>query len=210
MAIPKKFRMPDIPKYNGTTEPNEHITSYTCKIKGNDLNDDEIESILLKKFRETLSKGAIIWYHKLALNSIDSFAKLVDAFVKAHAGAIKVDTIKSDIFKIKQRNNEMLREFVSRFQIERMELPPVSDDWAVQAFIQGLNERSSISSWQLKQNLIEYPAVTWSDVHNRYQSKIRVEDNQLGAPSGLVHPIRFATKPPRDTCREPRFNKERY
>ncbi|XP_070007251.1 uncharacterized protein [Nicotiana sylvestris] len=135
-----KNSMPDIPKYNGTTDPNEHITSYTCEIKGNELNDDEIQSV---------SDGA---------NGI----------------------------------------------------PSVSDDWAVQTFMQGLNERSLIASRQLKHNLIEYPVVTWSDVHNYYQSKIRVEDDQLGAPSGSVYPNRFAAKPPRDADRESRSNNERY
>ncbi|XP_070015448.1 uncharacterized protein [Nicotiana sylvestris] len=84
-----------------------------------------------------------------------------------------------------------------------MELPPVSDDWAVQAFTQGLNEPSSVALKQLKQNLVEYPVVTWSDVHNRYQSKIKVEDDQLGAPSGSVYPSRVPAN-------EPRPNKERY
>lgn len=107
--------MPKIPKYNGTTNPNEHVTSYTCAIKGNDLEDDEIESVLLKKFKETPSKGAMIWYHNLPPNSIDSFAMLANSFVKAHSGAIKVETSKSDLFKVSQKDNEMLREFVSRF-----------------------------------------------------------------------------------------------
>ncbi|XP_070042476.1 uncharacterized protein [Nicotiana tomentosiformis] len=167
--------MPEIPKYNGTTDPNEHITSYTCAIKGNDLEDDEIEFVLLKKFGETLSKGEKIWYHNLPPNSIDSFVMLADSFIKVHTGAIKVETRKSDLFKVKYKDNEMLREFVSRFQIERIDIPPVADDWAVQAFTQGLNIRSLVASIQLKQNLIEYPVVTWADVHNRYQSKIRVE-----------------------------------
>lgn len=105
--------MPEIYKYNGTTDPNKHVTSYTCDINRNDLEDDEIESILLKKFGETLSKGAMIWYHNLPPNSIDSFDMLA-SFVKAHAGAIKVATRKSDLFKVRQKDNEMLREFVSR------------------------------------------------------------------------------------------------
>ncbi|XP_070050609.1 uncharacterized protein [Nicotiana tomentosiformis] len=175
--IPKKFRMPEIPKCNGTTDPNEHATSYTCATKGNDLEDDEIKSVLLKKFGEILSKGAMIWYHNLSPNSIDSFAMLADSFVKAHAGAIEIETRKSDLFKVRQKDNKMLREFVSRFQMERMDLLPVADDWAIQAFTQGLNVRSLVALQQLKQNLIEYPAVTWGDVHNRYQSKIRVEDD---------------------------------
>ncbi|XP_070019688.1 uncharacterized protein [Nicotiana sylvestris] len=182
--IPKKFRMPDLSKYNRTSNPNEHVTAYTYAVKDNNLRDDGIESVLLKKFEETLSKGVMMWYHNLALNSIDSFAMLEDSFIKAHISAIKVSTRKSDVFKIKQRENEMLREFVSCFQIELMELPPVSDDWVVQAFTQCLNERSSATLKQLKQNLVEYLAVTRSDVHNRYQLKIRVEDDQLGAPLG--------------------------
>ncbi|XP_070045840.1 uncharacterized protein [Nicotiana tomentosiformis] len=155
----------------------------------NDLEDDEIESMLLKKFGETPSKRAMIWYHNLPPNSIDSFAMLADSFVKTHAGAIKVETRKSNLFKVREKDNKMLGEFVSRFQMERMELPPVADDWTVQAFTQGLNVRSSVDSQQLKQNLIKYPAVTWADVHNRYQSKIRVEDDQLGAPPGSIYPI---------------------
>ncbi|XP_070013146.1 uncharacterized protein [Nicotiana sylvestris] len=112
--------------------------------------DEDIKSVFLKKFGEILSKGAIMWYHNLAPNSIDSFAMLADSFIKAYASAIKVATRKSDVFKIKQRENEMLREFVSRFQMEQMELQPVSDNRAVQAFTQVLNERSSVASKQLK------------------------------------------------------------
>nr|XP_016484187.1 PREDICTED: uncharacterized protein LOC107804770 [Nicotiana tabacum] len=156
--IPKKFRMPDVPKYNGTPDPNEHITAYTCAVKGNDLKDDEIESVLLKKFGKTLSNGAMIWYHNLPPNSIDSFAILADSF----------------------------------------------------AFTQGLNKRSSIASKKLKQNLIEYPTVTWADVHNRYQSKIRVEDDQLGAFYGSIYPSRLLAKEPMSTKRESRLGKERY
>nr|XP_016495746.1 PREDICTED: uncharacterized protein LOC107814802 [Nicotiana tabacum] len=109
----------------------------------------------------------MIWYYNFPPNAIDSFTMLADSFVKAYVRAIKVEIRKSKLFKVKQEDNEILREFVSRFQMECMYLPPVADDWAVQAFTQGLNVRSSVNSQQLKQNLIKYPAVTWADVHNR-------------------------------------------
>ncbi|XP_060182307.1 uncharacterized protein LOC132611971 [Lycium barbarum] len=211
MKIPKRFRMPDIPKYNGTTDPNEHVTAYTCAIKGNDLVDDERESVLLKKFGETLSKGAMIWYHNLPEHSIDSFGMLVDAFVKAHTEAIKVETRKSDLFNVKQRDDETLREFVARFQIERMDLPPVTDDWVVQAFTQGLNSRSSITYMELKQNLIEYPAIAWANVHNRYQSKITVEDNKiLRAASVSWHSDKGSDHSRRVIDRDSRSSYDRY
>ncbi|XP_070054409.1 uncharacterized protein [Nicotiana tomentosiformis] len=192
------------------TDPNEHVTSYTCSIKGNDLEDGKIESVLLKTFGETLSKGAMIWYHNLPPNSIDSFSMLADSFIKAHAGAIKVQTKKSDLFKVKQKENEMLREFVSRFQMEQIDLLPVADDWDVRAFTQGLNIRSSVASQQLKKNLIEYPDITWTDVHNWYQSKIRVKDDQLGAPSKSIYLARTLDRAKRDIDREPGSNGDRY
>ncbi|XP_070040173.1 uncharacterized protein [Nicotiana tomentosiformis] len=202
--------MPEISKYNGKTDPNDHVTSYTCDIKGNDLEDDEIESVLLKMFGETMSKGAMIWYHNLPPNSINSFAMLADSFIQAHAGAIKLKTRKSDLFKLKQKDNEMLREFVSRFQMEQMDQLPVTDDWAVQAFTQGLNIRSSLAAQQLKQNLVEYPIVTWDDDHKRYQSKLKVEDDQLRALSGSVYPVRTFDRVRRDIYHEPRSNRDRY
>ncbi|XP_019257821.1 PREDICTED: uncharacterized protein LOC109236046 [Nicotiana attenuata] len=104
--IPKKFHMPEIPKYNGTTDPNEHVTSYTCVIKGNDLEGDEIEF-----------------------------------FGKARA---------------------------------------------------------------------KYTATTCADVHNRYQSKIRVEDGQFGASSESIYPTRTLERIKRDIDREPRSNGDRY
>ena len=54
-----------------------------------------------------------------------------NSFVKVYAGAINVETRKSDLFKVRKKDNEMLREFVSHFQMERMDMPPVRDDWAI-------------------------------------------------------------------------------
>ncbi|XP_060172035.1 uncharacterized protein LOC132603136 isoform X1 [Lycium barbarum] len=208
--IPKRFKMPDIQKYDGTTGPCEHVTSYTCAIKGNDMEDDEIESVLLKKFGETLAKGALTWYDHLPEHSITSFETLADAFIKAHAGAKKVQARKADIFRIAQRNDELLREFVSRFQRERMELPPVPEEWAAQAFTKGLNVRSSTTSFKLKESLVEYEAVTWADVHNRYESKIRVEDDQLELPPGPVIMNKSLERPRKNYEPEARSSRERY
>ncbi|XP_059301903.1 uncharacterized protein LOC132053820 [Lycium ferocissimum] len=153
----------------------------------------------------------MIWYHNLPKHLIDSFAMLMDAFVKAHAGAIKVETQKSDLFNIKQRDDETLREFVAQFQIEHIDLSPVKDAWAVQAFTQGLNPRSSIISMELKQNLVEYPAITLADVHNRYQSKIKVEDDKiLRAASGSWRPNKGNDRSRRTTDRESKPSYDRY
>ncbi|XP_070049957.1 uncharacterized protein [Nicotiana tomentosiformis] len=141
--IPKRFKMPDVPKYDGTSDPQEHLTTYTTAIKGNDLVPHKIESVLLKKFVETLMRGDLTWYSLLPENSIDSFDMLADSFIKAHAEARK----------------------------------------AAEGFTKGLNPRSSGASQKLKESLLEFQATTWADVHNRYESKIRIKDDEVGFPS---------------------------
>nr|XP_016478256.1 PREDICTED: uncharacterized protein LOC107799630 [Nicotiana tabacum] len=192
-----------LPRYNGTSGPNKHITAYMCAVKGNDTQDDEIESVLLKRFREMLSKGVTMRHHSLAPDPINSLTILINSLMKAHTGAIEATIRKPDASEIEQRENEMLLEFAYHSQMERMELPPVLDDWAMQAFTQSLNEQIPVISTQLKQNLIGYPAKTWSDALIRHQSQIRVVDDQMGSPSGSVYPSRLLAK-------KPMPNKERY
>ncbi|XP_019261483.1 PREDICTED: uncharacterized protein LOC109239385 [Nicotiana attenuata] len=78
--------MSELPKYDGTSDPHEHITTYTVAVKGNYLAPHEIETVLLKKFGKTLMKGPFTWYSLLPEISIDSFGMLADSFIKAHAG----------------------------------------------------------------------------------------------------------------------------
>ncbi|XP_070036031.1 uncharacterized protein [Nicotiana tomentosiformis] len=175
--------MPEVPKYDGTSDPQEYITTYTTSVKGNDLAPHGIESVLLKNIGETLTRGALTWYSLLPEHSMDSFEMLTDSFIKAHAGARKVQARKSDIFRIAQRESELLRRFVSRFQKERMLLLVVPNEWVAEAFTKGLNPISSYASRKLKESLLEFQATTWADVHNRYESKIRIEDDQVDFPS---------------------------
>lgn len=57
---------------------------------------------MLKKFGQTLTKGALTWYTLLFEIFIDSFAMLANVFVKTHVGAWKIEIHMEDIFKIIQ------------------------------------------------------------------------------------------------------------
>ncbi|XP_070013401.1 uncharacterized protein [Nicotiana sylvestris] len=146
LPILKKFKMPDIPKYDGKTDPRDH--------------------------------GALTWYSLLPENSTN-LAELADSFIKEHSGAQKVKKRMEDIFKIKQGDSELLREFVDRFQRERMMLPRVPDNWAAMAFASNLNEKCSEATRRLKESLREFPETTWNDVYNRYNTKLRIEEDTI-------------------------------
>lgn len=171
--IPKRFKMPDIPKYDGNLDPQEHLFFFTTAINGNDLTKNEAESVMVKKFEETLSGGALVWYSLLPENSIDPFSMLADSFIMAHAGAKKVQPRRGDIFNIDQGDTELFREFVARFQKEMMQLLMVPDDWIAEAFTKGLNPENSIASFKPKESLTEFEATTWADVHNHTSQRSR-------------------------------------
>lgn len=113
--IPKRFMMPNIPKYDRTLDPQEHITTYTTAMKGNNLAKHEIKAVLMKKFGETLTKGALTWNLLIPEHSIDYFESLAHSFIKAQVGERKVESRKADISKISQGESKLLREFVIRF-----------------------------------------------------------------------------------------------
>nr|XP_009601803.1 uncharacterized protein LOC104097011 [Nicotiana tomentosiformis] len=87
-----------------------------------------------------------------------------------------------DIFKVKQGSTKLLREFVDRFQRERMMLPRVPDNSAAMAFASNLNEKSLEATGRLKESLREFPETTWNDVYNRYSTKLRIEEDTVAQP----------------------------
>lgn len=52
--------MPDIPKNDETLDPRDHVIAFTTGVKGNNLTKQEIKSILVKKFGDILTEGALI------------------------------------------------------------------------------------------------------------------------------------------------------
>nr|XP_009796307.1 PREDICTED: uncharacterized protein LOC104242892 [Nicotiana sylvestris] len=67
-----------------------------------------------------------------------------------------------------------------------MLLPSIPNEWEAEAFTKRLNPRSSVASRKLKKSFLEFQETTWADLYNRYESKIRIEDEQLDFPTSVV------------------------
>ncbi|XP_070018011.1 uncharacterized protein [Nicotiana sylvestris] len=112
-VIRKTFKMPPYLKiYDGTTDREDHATHYVTVVKGNGLAKEQVSSILLKIFGETLIRGTLTWYSQLPAHSIKTFEKMADKFVTAHAGAKKAKARVNDIFATKQSLGVGLRTFL--------------------------------------------------------------------------------------------------
>ena len=63
-------------RYDDTTDSNEHMDAYTTYMSLYTLED----AILCRVFPTSLKGGALSWFTKLPLNSVDSFTMLVFMF----------------------------------------------------------------------------------------------------------------------------------
>nr|XP_016455218.1 PREDICTED: uncharacterized protein LOC107779327 [Nicotiana tabacum] len=212
-AIPKTFKIPPYLRiYDGTTDPKDHVTHYDTAVKGNDLTKEQVSSILLKQFGETLMGGAI---SQLPTHSIESFEEMDDNFVTAHAGAKKVEARVNDIFAIKQSLGEGLRDFLARFNLVRMTMPNVSKGMAVTAFQNEPSREGSRATRKLLSRFMSYPPTTWDKVHNAYYAEVRADEDDLNGPTHRLTSVQAESrKERRDTPRRdhpiPRPNREQH
>ncbi|XP_070002332.1 uncharacterized protein [Nicotiana sylvestris] len=125
-SIPNTFKMPPYLKiYEGTMDPKDHLIHYVTAVKGNDLSKEQVPSVLLKNFGETLTGGALTWYSQLPARSISTFEEMADKFFTTHAGEKKAEARVNDIFAVRQTTGEGLRNFLARFNRVMMSLPNV-------------------------------------------------------------------------------------
>ncbi|XP_070050489.1 uncharacterized protein [Nicotiana tomentosiformis] len=201
--------------YDSTTDPEDHVTRYVTAVKGNDLSKEQVSSILLKTFGETLTGGALTWYSQLPAHSIETFEEMVDKFVTAHAGAKKAEARVKNIFAIKQSPGEGLRDFLARFNRVMMTLPNVSEGMAVAAFQNRLNRNGSRATIKLLSRLMKYPPTTWDEIHNAYCAEVRADKDDLNGPTHRLTSVQAETRKDRrnDARRDlaaPRSNRERH
>ncbi|XP_019261415.1 PREDICTED: uncharacterized protein LOC109239322 [Nicotiana attenuata] len=215
-AIPKTFKMPPYLKiYDGTTDPEDHIIHCVTAVKGNNLSKEQVPLVLLKKFSETLTGGALTWYSQLPIRSITTFEEMANKFVTAHAGAKKAEARVNDIFVARQSPSEGLRDFLVRFNRVRMSLRNVSEGMAVAAFQNGLNRNGLRATRKLLSRLIKYPPTTWEEIPNAYCAEVRADEDDLNGPTQRLMSVQTESrKDHRNDGRRdqsgPRLNRDRH
>ncbi|KAM1986844.1 hypothetical protein ACFX15_034188 [Malus domestica] len=91
-------------------------------------------------FPSTLSDEALNWYCRLPPETVDSFEELRKLFVSQHI--FQTDHLHSadDLYTIRQKPDESLREYVNRFSHEYFRCTEADDKTALKAFMVGLHD----------------------------------------------------------------------
>ncbi|KAL0410964.1 UNVERIFIED_CONTAM: hypothetical protein Slati_3686100 [Sesamum latifolium] len=128
--------MPDLPKYDGTKDPQEHVAAFelVMNLYG------QSSAINAKLFITTLTGKAQEWFTSLPSGGIETFEQLIQKFTFHFASKRKQKRSATYLFNIRQREDESLKNFIGRFNNETLEVQDLRIDMMVSILIHGLKK----------------------------------------------------------------------
>ena len=134
--LPSKFRMPQIDSYDGVKDPLDHLETFKTLMHLQGVAD----AIMCRAFPTTLKGAARIWFSRLISNSISTFKELSAQFTAHFIGGHRYKKSTACLMSMKQREDETLRAYISRFNKEALSIDEVDDKILVAAFTNGLKK----------------------------------------------------------------------
>ncbi|VFQ88934.1 unnamed protein product [Cuscuta campestris] len=128
--LPSSFQMPPILRYDGTTDPQEHFNRYQTLMNVVTFS----EEVLCRSFPATLDGLASEWFSELPEGKIDSWEDLARRFLVHFAGNRKKKLHFSHLLSVRQRPDEPLREFLTRWKLETTRVYGADDKTRLSTF----------------------------------------------------------------------------
>ena len=112
IALPPKFKIFDVEKFNGTRDPKQHIRRYLsiAEMKGLD------EKQTLHAFPFSLTGSASRWYYNLDPSKTKVWNELVELFVDQFIFNTMIDVTLRDLETTKQGVGETFFEYMTRWK----------------------------------------------------------------------------------------------
>ena len=167
--LPSKFRMPQIDSYNGVKDPLDHLETFKTLMHLQGVAD----TIMCRVFPTTLKGAVRIWFSRLTSNSINTFNELSTQFTIHFIGGHRYNKSTACLMSIKQREEEMLRSYISRFNKEALSIDEADDKILVAAFTNRLKKSKFLFS------LYKNNPKTMSEMLYRATKYMNAEDTLL-------------------------------
>ncbi|XP_013624649.1 PREDICTED: uncharacterized protein LOC106330779 [Brassica oleracea var. oleracea] len=127
---------------------------------------------MCKGFGSTLIGPALQWYINLPTRSISSFASLSDNFVEQFASSRSLEKISDGLYEILQHRVKPLRDYIARFNQEKVAVLECSIPTAISAI-----KRALLPDGGLYKELTMYPCKTMEDMLSRAWAQVKWEEN---------------------------------
>ena len=133
VEVPKKFKIPDFVKFDGSTNPEHHLRAY-CSIMGNWSRN---EDFLLAYFHTSLTGAAYSWYMRLDRATISSWSNMVQMFQKHYSFNILEAPTRDVLMTMGKKSSETFRDYAKRWRQTAMEVHPPLTDYEMKTYFIG-------------------------------------------------------------------------
>ena len=168
-VFPPKFCMPQVEAYDESKDPLDHLESFKTLMHLQGMSDE----IMCRAFSTMLKGLARVWFNKLTPNSINTFKELSAQFASYFIGGHKYKKSIACLMNIKQREDETLRFYITRFNKEELLIDEINDKILIVAFTNGLRNENFLFS------LYKNYSKTITDVLYRVIKYVNAEDTLL-------------------------------
>ncbi|XP_074291450.1 uncharacterized protein LOC141618250 [Silene latifolia] len=158
---------------DGTADPQNHVAYYKQIILAASIPRELRQVCMCKGFGTTLTGPALHWYINLRNGSIKSFADLINSFNHQFSSSRELEKRSSDLYRIKQKPDETIRAFLTRFNKEKVLIPRCDVGTTVEALRQGLP-----LDIDFYDELTMKPCQTLEDVQAKALGYIRLEEDK--------------------------------
>ncbi|XP_073130434.1 uncharacterized protein [Henckelia pumila] len=134
--LPVYFKSAKIKEYDGSADPEEHVTRFENVAMLHCYGDQ----IKCKIFLTTLVDSAQRWFENLEEGSIKTFKEFREVFLQHFSSSKRYKKTTLSLFEIKQLNEESLRAYIKKFNRVALEVPACAPETKITAFTQGLRE----------------------------------------------------------------------
>ncbi|GKV50967.1 hypothetical protein SLEP1_g57644, partial [Rubroshorea leprosula] len=166
---PAGFRIPQLETYDGTKDPDDLLHAFYYCMQAQNASD----ALMCKIFPSTLRGNARTWYYSLPPRSINSYTELASAFATKFSSRRLIRKTTSELMRVKQRDGESLKNFISRFNDAVLEVNSFDQAVRITAVISGLGHE------RFRDSLLKHPATTFSEVNDRSLKFITAEEYAL-------------------------------
>ena len=112
VQVPDKFKMPAFEKYDGTSNPIQHIEMYQGLMNRYVSNGP----LMIQTFQASLKDAAMRWYTNHQINCKDSWEEVANLFVKHFKFNLNVTITREDQERVEQKKGETLKEYATRWR----------------------------------------------------------------------------------------------
>ncbi|XP_015934423.1 uncharacterized protein LOC107460567 [Arachis duranensis] len=134
VRLPKHFDKPTNMRYDGTQDPQEHLTAFEARMNLEGVGD-EVRS---RAFPVTLAGPAIQWFNSLLQGSAAKFSDISRAFFAQLTTRIAKVKHPINLLGVTQRSREPTRKYLDRFNDESLEIDGLTDSVASLCLTNGL------------------------------------------------------------------------